>query len=100
MGVPCWIKVVPNHLKTREMCYKAVGHNPYMLRHILDQYKTQGMCIEAVHRKPYALGYVPDHLRSSEKVPRVNPNLGGELMVILTPPPPSPVGYPLITQKR
>ena len=72
MAVPRWIKVVNDHMKMREMCNKAVVHNPHMLRHILDQHKSQGMCIEAVRMEPYTLGYVPDHLRSSENVQRVN----------------------------
>ena len=35
---------VPNHLKTREMCNKAVVEDPWQLSDFPDHLKTQGMC--------------------------------------------------------
>ena len=51
---------IPDHLKTQEMCIKAVEVDPSFLRLVPDHLKTQGMCDKAVHNKPWLLKYVPD----------------------------------------
>ena len=35
------IKLVPDHIKTKNMCKHAVKKLPYPLRYAADQYKTQ-----------------------------------------------------------
>ena len=41
-------KFVPDHLKTKKMCRRAVNKSPYLLKHAPDQYKTQQMCDKAI----------------------------------------------------
>ena len=65
-NVPCWIRGIPGHLKTQEICNEAVRLRPYSLHYIPDQYKTQEMCNEAVSREPYILDYVPNHFKTQE----------------------------------
>ena len=61
----CWIREIPDHLKTQMMCGKAVRIESSSLAFVPDHLKTEGMCNEAVRRKPYTttLYYVPDHLK-------------------------------------
>ena len=47
-AVPRWIKEIPDHLKTQEMCNEAVRMKPWSLKFVPDWYKTQEMCNEAV----------------------------------------------------
>ena len=48
--VPNWIKEIPDHLKTQEMCNEAVCMEPWSLKFVPDQYKAQEMCERrAVH---------------------------------------------------
>ena len=47
---PIWIREIPEHLKTQEMCDEAVGIEPRSLAFIPDHLKIQGMCNEAVGR--------------------------------------------------
>ena len=51
-SVACWIKEIPNHLKMKEMCNKAVGLDPRSLAFVPDDFITQGICNEAVCRVP------------------------------------------------
>ena len=50
-NVPVWIREIPNHLKTQEMCIKAVEDVPYTLECVPGHLKTQEMCNEAVRRE-------------------------------------------------
>ena len=62
---PNTLKVVPDHLKIRDMCERAVDDHPWQLRHVSDQFKTQGIC-ERVRREPYKLDYIPDQFKTKE----------------------------------
>ena len=42
----CMMFFIPDHLRTQDICKKAVSMDPY--------------------RKPYTLRYVPDHLKTQE----------------------------------
>ena len=65
--IPNWFKEVPEHLKTQEMCNKAVEKGPsWMLEYVPDHFVTQEMCNKAVQSKPWALEYVPDHFVTQE----------------------------------
>ena len=39
-----WIVTIPDHLKTQEMCSKAVDLEPFSLAYVPDLFKTQKMC--------------------------------------------------------
>ena len=58
-NVPRWVREMPEHLKTQEMCNEAVRIEPNSLPYVTDQYKTEAMCSEAVRNKPYTLLFVP-----------------------------------------
>ena len=63
---PRWIRKAPEHLKTQEMCNKAVADFSCALKYVPDHLKTQEMCSQAVSNNPYMLGYVPDHLKTQK----------------------------------
>ena len=42
------------------MCDSVIYEDPFLIRHILDQYKTQQMCDEAVDGYLAALKFVSD----------------------------------------
>ena len=44
---PIHVEVCPNHLKTQEMCDKAIEIEPFLLGCILDRYQTQEMLTKA-----------------------------------------------------
>ena len=58
--------LVPEHLKTQEVCNEAVQSDPGTLKYVPDHLKTQEMCNEAVQGDPWALKYVSDHLKTQE----------------------------------
>ena len=62
-SVPCWIREIPGHLKTQDMCNDAVHIEPGSLEFVPDHFKTEEPCNEEVHRESYALDYIPDHFK-------------------------------------
>ena len=58
--VPRWLREIPEHLKTSEMCNEAVAQFPYARYYVLDYLKTQEMCDEDVDNNPAVLYLVPD----------------------------------------
>ena len=76
VNVPKWFKAIPEHLKTQEMCKRAIKVDPYSLGYVRDCFKIQDMCNKAVPKRPNILEYVPDHLKTQEmciKVIKVDP---------------------------
>ena len=69
-NVPHWIREIPRHLKTKEMCEDAVWIEPHSLAFVPDRFKTKGLCIKAVRRNPRALGCVPNNLKTQKYVMR------------------------------
>ena len=65
-NVPRWIREVPEHFKTKEMCNERVCMEPYSLEIVLDRLKTEEMFKEVVRRDSYSLRYVPDHLETQD----------------------------------
>ena len=61
--IPRWIKDVPKHLKTQEMCNKVVRIETCSLAYVVDHFKIEGMCNDAVEKDPCMLGDVPVHYR-------------------------------------
>ena len=57
---------IPDHLKTQEMCDKAVAHNPRVLDYIPDKFKTQEMYIKAVEIDPLQLRHVCDEFKTQK----------------------------------
>ena len=53
------LKHVPDHLKTQEMCEKAVKDELDNLEFVPDCFKTKTMCERAVEKFPGALENVP-----------------------------------------
>ena len=62
-NIPRWIKEVPRHLKTQEMCEEAVWIGPRSLAFVPDRLKTEGLCIKAVRKKAYTHDCVSDNLK-------------------------------------
>ena len=61
-----WNFMNPDHLKTQEMCNKAVDLNPRALIHVPDRFITQEMCDDAVDSWGYAILNVPDRFKTQE----------------------------------
>ena len=64
------LKDVPDHLKTPEMCQKAVEEDLHCLEFVPDKFKTAEMCEKVVDIYPPALIYVPDALKTVEMCQR------------------------------
>ena len=60
------LKLVPDHLKTKQMCNYAVKKLPYLLRYFLDWYKTKKMCNRAILKIDGTLGFVPGWYKTHE----------------------------------
>ena len=69
-NVPRWIREIPEHFKTQEMCGGAMRIESCSLEHVPDHFKTQEMCDEAVRREPFILHYVLDHLETQRCMTR------------------------------
>ena len=65
-NVPCWIKEIPNHRKTQEMCDEAVRTNPLSLAYVPDHLRMQEMCNEIMCTMPNAFYRIPDCFKIQE----------------------------------
>ena len=65
-NVPCWIREIPNHLKTQEMCDEALRINPLSLAYFPGHLITQEMCNETMRAMPNAFHRIPDRFKSQE----------------------------------
>ena len=63
---PYSLKYVPDHLKTKEMCERAVEENRWFLEFVPGKCKTQKMCKRAVEDDTDVLEFVPDHFKTQE----------------------------------
>ena len=63
-SVPPWLREIPEHLKTEEMCNEAVAQFPYALYYVPDYLKTKEMCDDAVDNNPAVLFLVPDRFKT------------------------------------
>ena len=64
--IPVWIREIPDHLKTQEMCNEAMRMDPYSLAFVPDNLKTQEMCDKALEIDPYNLWRVPNHFKTQK----------------------------------
>ena len=65
-GDSCVLKYVPDRLKTQDMCEEAVRESPWMLEYVPDEFKTQDMCNRAVREYPCMLKYVTDEFKTQD----------------------------------
>ena len=75
-NIPCWIKEIPKHLKTQEMCDEAVRINPLSLAYVPDHLTMQEMCNEIMHIMPNVFHRIPNRFKTQEmcvKAVEVNP---------------------------
>ena len=61
---PSFLTLVPDDLKTHEMCNEAVRINPWLLYDVPNYLKTYEMCDEAIEKTPWLLFDVPDRFRN------------------------------------
>ena len=61
LNVPCWMREIPYHLNTQEMCNEIMRTMPNTFHRIPDHFKTQEMCIKGAEVDPWHLYDVPDH---------------------------------------
>ena len=65
-SVPRWIREIPEHLETSEMCNEAVAQSSYAWRYVPDYFKTQEMCNDAVSNNPAVLFLVPNCFKTQD----------------------------------
>ena len=65
-NVPCWLREIPEHLKTQAVCDEAVRRVPYSLLYIPNHFKTQEICEEAMHVRPATFFLTPDRFKTQE----------------------------------
>ena len=65
-SVPLWIREIPDHFKTQEMCNETVAQFSYPLRYVPDHLKTQEMCSQAVLNNPAVFFLVLGHPKTKE----------------------------------
>ena len=61
---------VLHHFKSQEMCKRVVEENPQVLKYVPDQFKIQKMCDDAVSNDPSSLQYIPDWLVTQKQIGR------------------------------
>ena len=59
-----FLTLVPDDIKTQEMCNEAVRIDPWLLHDVSDYLKTQEMCNEAIKKASWLLFDVPDRFRN------------------------------------
>ena len=58
------LNFIPTHLKTREICNEVMHIIPVTFLVISDYFKTQEMCIRALEEDPWDLIYLLDHFKT------------------------------------
>ena len=58
--------LVPDHIKAKGMCEKAVEKNPCLLKDVPERLLTLEMCDNAVRMEPWSLRIIPDYFKSHE----------------------------------
>ena len=66
VAVPSWIRGIPDHLRTQEMCNEALHIDSYSLLYVPDQYETQQMSNELMHTRPTFFHLVSVHFKTQE----------------------------------
>ena len=55
------LKLVPDHLKTKNMCKNAVKNLPFVIMYVSDRQKTQEMCDKIILENDGMLRFIPDY---------------------------------------
>ena len=63
---PRFTKLIPDGLKTQEMCNKAVEKASWLLLSVPVHFRTWGMCNWAVEKCLHPLRFIPDHPKTQE----------------------------------
>ena len=63
-NAPRWIREIPGHFKTQEMCNETVAQFSYTLRYVPDHLKTQKVCNQAVSNNPAVIFLFPDRFKT------------------------------------
>ena len=63
-AVLSWIREIPDHLKTQDMCSEAVRIDSYLVLCAPYQYKTQQMCNELMSNRPAIFDLVSDRFKT------------------------------------
>ena len=74
--VPIWVTEIQEHLKTLEICNKAVHMEPYSLEFVPVHLKTQEMCKETMRIRLAAFFLIPDCFKNEKmciKAVKVDP---------------------------
>ena len=85
---PRFLKLIPDDLKTQEMCNKAIEKDPNMLKYVSVCFRTFGMCSRAVEKYLHPLRFIPDHLKVQEmceKAVEKNPYQLDDFLIVLKP---------------
>ena len=61
---PRFLKLIPDDLKTQEMCNKAVEKAPWLLYDVPVCFKNVGIYSRAVEKCLHSLRFIPDHLKT------------------------------------
>ena len=68
---PWVLRYVPDFLKTKEICIRAIDKNPWQLKDVPHNFKTQEIYDKAVRGDPHSLSFIPDHFKTQEMCNRV-----------------------------
>ena len=63
---PVWIRKIPDHLITQEICNEAVRIEPHLFEVVLHRFKTHEMCNDAMLREAFTLYCVSEDLKNQE----------------------------------
>ena len=79
---PVAFYLIPDKLKTQEMCIKAVHNVPWQLEYLPDCFKTQEMCDKSVGAGSYILEYIPDWFAKQKQLKmRHNVKISGMMAI-------------------
>ena len=63
---PRFLKLIPNDLKTQDMCNGAIEKAPWLLNEVSLHFRTQEMCESAVEKCLHPFRFIPNHLKTQE----------------------------------
>ena len=66
MGLFVSLKLIPDNLKTQEMCNEAVRREPHTLKFVPTHLRSNEMCSRVLEKYLHPMTYVPDHLKTRD----------------------------------
>ena len=61
-----FLKLIPDDLKTQEMCNRAIEKVPWLLHHVPVHFRTAKMYKGAVEKCLHPLRFIPDYLKTQK----------------------------------